>query len=97
MKLMVPTLMCRFMLGQACMVDARSFVAGEIVELPYGNALMLVAIGKGAIVDADNKHVEAIEHLGIYGGDAWFKHSQQTISRVADYLAQAEAPGEKTH
>jgi hypothetical protein len=85
------------MLSQGCEVEARLFRPGEIVDLPYGNALVLVAIGKGTIVDADNKHVEAIEHLSIYGGDSWFRHGQQTVSRVAEYLAQAEQPGEKTH
>jgi hypothetical protein len=97
MKLMVPTLMCDFMLNKATEVGAKIFKAGEIVTLPYANALLLTAIGGGAIVNAEDKHLEAQECLSVYGGDAWFQHSHQTISRVAEYLAQVEPGAAKTH
>lgn len=90
MKLMVPTVTCRFMLNRATEVGARVMKPGEIIDLPYGNALVLAAIGGGAIVNADDKHLEAQESLKVYGGDAWFRYNDQTVSRVAEYLAQAE-------
>jgi hypothetical protein len=89
---MVPTVMCQAMLAQDITVGLKSFKAGEIIDLPYGPALfMRVLGGVSAIIDEASKHVEAQEALHTYGGDSWFPHSQQTISRVADYLAQTGA------
>jgi hypothetical protein len=81
------------MLNQAFEVDARVYAAGEIVPLAYGNALVLAAGDCGSIVDANSVHLQAQESLAVYGGDSWFPHPQQTISRVAEYLAQAN-PGQ---
>lgn len=97
MKLMVPTLMCDFMVNRTTEVGAKVIRAGEIMPLPYANALLLTAIGGGAIVNAEDKHLEAQECLAVYGGDAWFQHSHQTISRVAEYLASVNADAGKSN
>jgi hypothetical protein len=89
LKLMVPTLMCDALMALDVDMGGRQVRAGEIISMPYGNALQLIAMGGvKAIKDADLKHIEAHEHLNTYGADGWFPHGQQTISRVADYLAQ---------
>lgn len=91
MRLMVPTFMCRFMLNRASETAGKIFKPGEIVDLPIGNALLLQTIGGGAIVNLDEVAVNATEHLNIYGGDSWFRHSQQSVSRVGEYLAKIDS------
>jgi hypothetical protein len=89
-RLMVPTLMCEALMAIDTTGPAGQNVpAGSIVPMPYGNALMLIAMGGvRTIKDADLKHIEAHEHLKTYGADGWFPQHQQTIRHVADYLAQ---------
>lgn len=89
MNLAVPTVMCRAMFSKDIVVGMTKFSAGEIVELPFGTALCMKALNGLTIVDENDAIAEAQEKLAIYGGDCWFAHPQQTISRVADYLAQA--------
>jgi alpha-glucuronidase len=92
MKLMVPTLMCKAMLAQDTTVAGKELKAGAIIDMPYGHAITLKAIGGvKAIVDEDAMHVKAQEELATYGADAWFPHPQQTMSRVADFLAHVGA------
>lgn len=87
MKLMVPTVMCKAMLAMDYAPTGHK--AGQIVDMPYGHALSLFAVGGiTAIMDADAKHIEAQEQLGTYGGDCWFPPRQQTVSYVAEYLAR---------
>lgn len=96
MKLMVPTLMCKAMVAMD--IESLNLKSGQIIEIPYGPALALKAGGGiKALLDEDAKHLEAQEHLAIYGADGWFPQDQQTISRVADYLAAAGAQTETTH
>lgn len=90
MNLMVPTLMCKAMAAIEFQALGRTVKPGEVIDLAYGQALVMKAMGGiTAIVDEDAKHIEAQDQLAMYGGDCWFPHRQQTISRVADYLAAA--------
>lgn len=93
MQLMVPTIMAECIAAQLIETDGRVVAkVGEIISLPYGQALQLRAVGMvGAFVDEIAKHLEATEALGIYGGDSWFPQRLQTIGRVSDYLAQKGA------
>jgi hypothetical protein len=89
MRLAVPTIMCEAIAVEAIEFAGKTIKPGEIFSLPYGVALQLRALGQvGGLKDEDDKHAEASEALAIYGGDSWFPHSMQTISRVSDYLAQ---------
>jgi len=93
MNLMVPTLWCKATLRQQIVLGNEVRHVGELVDLPYGVALQGLAQGVvGAIKDADEKHLEALHMLDIYGGDSWFPPHFQTIGRVKDYLAEAAKP-----
>jgi hypothetical protein len=97
-KLAVPTLMCKAMFAQECEVGLLKFTAGQIVDMAYGDALVLKAGGViGSLVDEGNKHLEAQQWLATYGADCWFPMPKQTISRLADYLAAAGLQNETQH
>jgi|GEM_PF-6095671 len=97
MRLMVPTITCETVITRAFEAGEKTFAVGEIATLPYGLVLQLKAMGfAGAIKNEIEIHTEAAEALRIYGGDAWFSHRMQTISRVADYLA-VRGEGEAGH
>lgn len=82
--------MCKALLSHDCTIGLKSWKAGEIVELPYGSAIALKAVGAvGGLVNEAEAHSEAQEMLAVYGGDCWFPQHQQTISRVAEFLAQS--------
>lgn len=88
MRLIVPTVTCEAVITREFDAGDKKFAVGEIASLPYGLVLQLKAMGFcGAIKDEIQAHAEAAEALKIYGGDAWFPHRMQTISRVGDYLA----------
>lgn len=89
MPLMVPTIMCEAIMHEDFISGSRQYLKGEIVPMAYGQAIHLKHMGVvGAIKDDVEKNLEATEALGMYGADCWFPHRLQTISRVADYLAQ---------
>lgn len=89
MNLMVPTMMVKGLAAIPFEAKGRTIAPGEIIEIAYGQALVMKAMGGiTALVDEDLKHVEAQEHLRTYGADSWFPHYNQTIARVADFLAQ---------
>lgn len=89
MQLTVPTFMCRAMIAMSTTVGLKPVTAGEIVEMPYGTAITLKAIGGvSALVEEEMTHLNAQEHLKVYGADGWFSQPQQTIARVADFLAE---------
>lgn len=92
MKLMVPTLMVKVMIAKDLESNGLRRKAGEIVEMGYGHALLAKALGAAsAIVNEEDAHIEAVDMLGTYGGDCWFPHEYQTISHLADYLADVAA------
>lgn len=98
MKLMVPTVVCDVLVANALETNGRTYKVGEICTMAYGLALTLKAIGGiTGIVNENEKHMEAQEQLRIYGGDCWFPHHQQSISRVADYLAETELRSQAIH
>lgn len=87
MNLVVPTVWCKCTIRSATLLGGIMRAPGEIIDLPYGVALQGIAQGViGVLVDADDKHLEALEQLAIYGGDAWFPAHLQTIGRVKDYF-----------
>lgn len=89
LPLMVPTIMCEAILKEDFTSGDRLYAKGEIIPMAFGQAIHLKSLGViGAIKDETEKNLEATEALGIYGADCWFPHRLQTISRVADYLAQ---------
>lgn len=89
MPLMVPTIMCEALMAEDFDHGSRRYLKGEIVPMSFGQALHLKHMGVvGAIKDDVEKNLEATEALGMYGADCWFPHRLQTISRVADYLAE---------
>lgn len=97
MNLAVPTLYCKAILAHSVTLGLKTWAVGEIIELPYGQALVLKAGGcVGSFVDEADVHLQAQEQLAIYGADCWFPTKQQTISKVADYLKVVEeTPGTK--
>lgn len=90
MNLMVPTFMCKALSAIEFDGPKGRVAPGEIVDVAYGHALVLKAMGGvTALVDEQETHLKAQEELAMYGADSWFPHRNQTISRVADYLAAA--------
>jgi len=89
-NLMVPTVFVDAIVKTPFEFRGKPCKVGELISLAYGPALQLRAFGLvGGFQNEDDKHLEANEHLTIYGGDSWFPQPMQTVSRVADYLAQA--------
>jgi hypothetical protein len=92
MNLMVPTVMVEAIAARNFKWGDNTIKVGEILPLPYGTALLMRTLGLlGGFRNEDDKHLEAQELLAIYGGDSWFPAHLQTVSRVADYLAQVGA------
>lgn len=91
MKVVVPTLNVRATVRETLTVNGKEFKPGAVITVAYGIALQGMARGVlGVIVDADNKHNEALQLLAQYGADSWFPKELQTIGMLTRAMAQAE-------
>jgi hypothetical protein len=89
MKLMVPTIMCEAVVAKEVQVAGQTWKVGEIAPIAYGPALQLRAVGfLSGFKDEDETHLKAAEALAIYGGDCWFPAKLQTVTHLANYLAE---------
>lgn len=90
---MVPTIMVDAIVTKCFEYGGQVRKIGELVPLAYGPALQMRALGLvGGFKNEDDMHLQATELMAVYGGDSWFPHHLQTVSRVADYLSQTNAP-----
>lgn len=88
MRLTVPTFMAECLVAQDMPAGGRVYRTGEVITLPYGQALILKAMGAvSTLVDETDTHARAMEQVAMYGADCLFPLPMQTIGKVADYLA----------
>ena len=86
-RLMVPTQWVNAMLAVPCNFDGTPHNPGEMVRLPYGSAIQLLAVGAvRTIENAENEHISAMENLAVYGPDSWFAPHMQTIGKIREVL-----------
>lgn len=94
-NLMVPTLYVEAMLTRPKVIRGVAYKTGEIVEVPYGGAILGLATGEfSTLVDEESAHRKGLDHLRQYGPDSWFPASLQTLAKLGALIQreQTEAP-----